>query len=144
MTYLTNDSELATLLEMEKQSIYTDQAPKAIGCYSQAIKCDQTVYTSGQLPICRQTMAVIDADLTEQVNQVFNYIEAIAIAAGGSLSQLVKLNAFVLDIDDAAIINQAMEKRFTAPYPARATVAVNALSKQVSIEIEAIMICDEH
>lgn len=128
---------------MKKQIIDTDQAPKAIGTYSQAVKCNQTVYISGQLPMSPKTMAIIDADLEQQIEQIFDNIEAIALAAGGVLADIVKLTVFLLDMADFPHLNAVMEKRFCAPYPARAAVAVKALPKDARIEIEAIMVCSE-
>jgi len=125
---------------MKKEIIATDKAPNAIGTYSQAVKCDNTVYISGQLPMNPQTMTLIDGDLSDQIEQIFDNLEAITQAAGGTLADIVKLNVFLTDMADFPILNQVMEKRFTQPYPARAAVAVKSLPKDARIEIEAVMV----
>lgn len=127
---------------MEKTIIETNQAPSAIGTYSQAVKCDNTVYISGQLPMDPISMKIIEGTISEQIEQVFNNLEAIAQAAGGELRDIAKLNVYLTDMAHSLEVNQVMKTRFCEPYPARAAVAVKSLPKQAPVEIEAIMVCD--
>lgn len=128
---------------MSKKIIHTDQAPAAIGCYSQAVQIDQTVYLSGQIPLVAQTMQLVSDNFTEQAHQVFKNLRAVAEAAGGNLNNLVKLNAYLTDLQNFAAFNAVMAEYFTAPYPARAAVEVSALPKGAMVEAEGILILDQ-
>lgn len=123
---------------MPKQIIHTDNAPKAVGTYSQAVKVGNTVYVSGQIGLDPATMTLRDG-FTAQAEQVFDNIEAIAKAAGGSLADVVKFNVSLDDLNDFNELNQIFEARLTAPYPARAALEVAALPKGALVEIEAIL-----
>ena len=128
---------------MNKEIIQTNKAPQAIGTYSQAVKVDQTVYLSGQIPLDPATMNLIEGDISMQIRQVFDNLKAVAEAAGGDLSDIVKLNAFLTDLSHFPIVNEIMGEYFTEPYPARAVVGVAALPKAVAVEMDAIMVVPE-
>ena len=122
-----------------KEIIHTNDAPKAIGTYSQAIKVDRTVYLSGQIPLVPETMAVVEGDISAQIIQVFDNLKAVTQAAGGDLSDLVKLNVFLTDLSNFPLVNEIMGKYFQEPYPARAAIGVAALPKNVGVEMDGIM-----
>ena len=128
---------------MSKKIIHTDQAPAAIGCYSQAVQIDHTVYLSGQIPLVPQTMQLVSDNFTEQAHQVFKNLRAVAEAAGGNWNNLVKLNTYLTDLQNFAAFNEVMAEYFTAPYPARAAVEVSALPKGAMVEAEGILILDQ-
>ncbi|WP_294033202.1 Rid family detoxifying hydrolase [uncultured Moraxella sp.] len=123
---------------MSKQVIHTDDAPAAVGTYSQAIKVGSTVYISGQLGLNPATMQLKDG-FQAQAEQAMDNLAAIAKAAGGSLADTVKFNVSLTDLADFAVLNQVFEARLSAPYPARAAVQVAALPKGGVVEIEAIL-----
>lgn len=125
---------------MNKIFIETNKAPQAIGTYSQAVKINDTVYLSGQIPLIPETMEVIEGDISIQIKQVFDNLNAVAKAAGGHLFDIVKLNVFLTDLSHFPIVNEIMSEYFEKPYPARAAIGVAALPKGVSIEIDAIMV----
>ncbi|MBE0468995.1 MAG: RidA family protein [Methyloprofundus sp.] len=125
---------------MEKEIIQTDAAPQAIGTYSQAIKIDNTVYLSGQIPLDPATMQIVDGDISVHIRRVFDNLQAVAQAAGGELQDIVKLNVFLTDLGHFPIVNEIMEQYFSQPYPARAAVGVAALPKGVGVEMDAIMV----
>ena len=125
---------------MLKEIISTPNAPQAIGTYSQAVKIDNTVYISGQIPLVPETMQVVEGDFKENARQVFRNINAITVAAGGDINDLVKINIFLTDLSNFASVNEVMEEFFTQPYPARAALQISALPKGVSIEADAIMV----
>ncbi len=124
---------------MTKEIIQTTKAPKAIGTYSQAVKVDHTVYLSGQIPLVPETMMIIDGDISVQITQVFDNLKAVAEAAGGGLSDIVKLNVFLTDLSHFPIVNEIMGLYFEEPYPARAAIGVAALPKAAGVEMDAIM-----
>ncbi|ATC96121.1 RidA family protein [Pseudoalteromonas tunicata] len=124
---------------MTKAIIKTDQAPAAIGTYSQAVKVGTAVYLSGQIPLVPATMTVISEDFTEQTHQVFKNLVAVCEAAGGSIQDMVKVNIFLTDLSNFATVNEVMSQYFTTPYPARAAIGVSALPRAVQIEIDGIM-----
>lgn len=128
---------------MNKEIIQTNKAPQAIGTYSQAVKVDQTVYLSGQIPLDPDTMVVVEGDISIQIKRVFDNLKAVTAAAGGDLSNIVKLNVFLTDLSHFPIVNEVMGEYFTEPYPARAAVGVAALPKEVDVEIDAIMVVPE-
>ena len=128
---------------MTKAIIETDKAPKAIGTYSQAIKVNDTVYLSGQIPLVPETMEIVEGDVSEQIRQVFNNLKAVAEASGGDFFDIVKLNVFLTDLADFPIVNEIMSEYFSQPYPARAAVGVAALPKGASVEMDAVMIIRE-
>lgn len=125
---------------MNKTIIETTNAPAAIGTYSQAVKVGNTIYLSGQIPLHPQTMQLVTGDISQQITQVFNNLQAVCIAAGGSLSDIVKLNIFLTDLSHFAIVNEIMAKFFTTPYPARAAIGVAQLPKGAQVEMDGIMV----
>jgi reactive intermediate/imine deaminase len=127
---------------MSKQIIRTDQAPRAIGTYSQAVRVDRTVYLSGQIPLAPETMELIEGDMSAQIRRVFDNLRAVAQAAGGDLSDIVKLNVFLTDLNDFALVNQIMAEYFHEPYPARAAIGVAALPKGAAVEMDAILVLE--
>jgi len=127
---------------MSKEKIYTAKAPKAIGTYSQAVKTGNTVYLSGQIPLVPETMTLAEGEISEQIIQVFNNLQAVAEAAGGSLADIVKLNVFLTDLTHFPIVNEIMGRYFQEPYPARAAVGVAALPKGAQVEMDAIIVLE--
>ena len=124
---------------MSKSIIHTHLAPQAIGTYSQAVKVGGTVYLSGQIPLDPDTMTLIEGDITAQITQVFENLKAVAHAAGGDLSDIVKLNVFLTDLSHFPIVNEIMGHYFNQPYPARAAIGVAALPKGAQVEMDGIM-----
>ncbi len=127
---------------MSREIIATAAAPAAIGTYSQAVKVDNTVYVSGQIPLLPQTMELVGADVRAQIIQVFENLQAVVSAAGGSLAHIVKLNIFLTDLQHFALVNEIMAEYFQAPYPARAAVGVAQLPKGAQVEMDAVMVLD--
>jgi len=125
---------------MNKRIVDTDRAPRAIGTYSQAMRVGETVYLSGQIPLVPETMALVQGDVRAQIRRVFDNLEAVAVAAGGGLADLVKLTVFLTDLEDFPVVNQVMAEYFNAPYPARAVIGVSALPKGAAVEMEAVMV----
>lgn len=125
---------------MSKTVIHTNQAPAAIGAYSQAIRTGNTVYLSGQIPLQPETMQLAGEDFETQAHQVFKNLRAVCEAAGGNLNQIVKLNAYLIDLADFATFNKVMEQYFTQPFPARAAVGVASLPRGALVEAEAILV----
>jgi reactive intermediate/imine deaminase len=123
--------------------IQTNDAPAAIGPYSQAIKAGNTVYISGQIPLDPTTMQMETGDIQTQTRRVFKNLAAIASAAGGSFEHMVKLNISLTDLGNFAAVNQVMEEYCSQPFPARACVGVASLPKNAEVEIEAIMVVDD-
>jgi reactive intermediate/imine deaminase len=124
---------------MSREIIATNKAPSAIGTYSQAVKVDSTVYLSGQIPLDPQTMELTGDDIRQQIQQVFDNLQAVAEAAGGSLANIVKLNIFLTDLQHFPLINEIMADYFQEPYPARAAIGVSQLPKGAQVEMDAIM-----
>lgn len=124
---------------MIREIIKTDQAPQAIGTYSQAVKVGSTVYMSGQIPLVPDTMELIEGDIKIQIQQVFNNLQAVAKAAGGSLADVAKLNVFLTDLTHFPVVNETMAEFFTEPYPARAAIGVAALPKGAQVEMDAVL-----
>lgn len=128
---------------MTRHIIHTDKAPKAIGTYSQAIKVDNTVYLSGQIPLVPETMEIIAGDIEVQIRRVFDNLRAVAQAAGGDFKDVVKLNVFLTDLVHFPKVNQIMAEYFIQPYPARAAVGVASLPRGVAVEMDAVMVLDK-
>ena len=124
---------------MTRAVIRTDQAPQAIGTYSQAIRTGNTVYLAGQIPLVPETMMLVDGDMRAQIRRVFENLAAVAGAAGGSLQDVVKLNVYLTDLGHFPLVNEVMAQYFREPYPARAAVGVAALPKGAAVEMDAIM-----
>ena len=126
---------------MSRTTISTPNAPGAIGTYSQAVNVDGTVYLSGQIALDPETMELVEGT-RKQIDRVFQNLRAVAQAAGGDLSRIVKLNVYLANLADFPVVNEVMSEYFDEPYPARAAVGVAALPKDSQVEIEAIMVLD--
>ncbi len=124
---------------MSREIISTDTAPAAIGTYSQAVKIDNTVYLSGQIPLDPQTMELCSKDIKDQIIRVFDNLDAVAKAAGGSLADIAKLNIYLTDLKNFPLINEIMADYFQQPYPARAAIGVSELPKASQVEMDAVM-----
>ncbi|MDH3350490.1 MAG: RidA family protein [Gammaproteobacteria bacterium] len=125
---------------MSKQAIHSNEAPAAIGTYSQAVKAGGLVFLSGQIPLVPATMEFVAGDFEARTRQVFDNLSAVAAAAGGSLDQVVKLTVFLTDLDNFATVNKVMEDYFDKPFPARAAVGVASLPKGADVEADAILV----
>ena len=123
----------------QKQAISTDQAPGAIGPYSQAIRAGDFVYLSGQIPLDPGTMEVVEGDFPSRARRVFANLEAVATAAGGSLGDLVKLTVYLTDLGQFAAVNEVMTEIFEEPFPSRAALGVASRPKGVDIEVEGVL-----
>ena len=128
---------------MTKEIIFTEEAPKAIGPYSQGVVAGNTLYISGQVPLNPTTGALIEGSITDQAVQVISNLESICRAANASLTDIVKLNIYLIDLSNFAEVNAVMQDKFAEPYPARATVEVSALPLGVDIEMDAIVLIHE-
>lgn len=124
---------------MSKVIIRTNDAPAAIGTYSQAVKIGTTVYLSGQIPLVPASMQMVSDNFAEQTHQVFKNLSAVCEAAGGGLNDMVKVNIFLTDLSQFATVNEIMSQYFAEPYPARAAVQVSALPRGAQIEIDGVM-----
>ncbi len=127
---------------MSRTTVHTDQAPAAIGTYSQAVKAGNTLYLSGQIPLDPQTMQMVEGDIDAHIIRVFENLKAVAEAGGGSLAQVVKLNVFLTDLGNFARVNEIMAKYFQQPYPARAAIGVASLPRGAQVEMDAIIVLD--
>ena len=127
---------------MAKTIINTADAPQAIGTYSQAVKVDNTVYISGQIPLDPASMEVVEGGIEAEITRVFDNLKAVASASGGSLADVVKLNIFLVDLGNFPIVNEIMSRYFEEPYPARAAIGVAALPKAVGVEMDAVLVID--
>jgi reactive intermediate/imine deaminase len=125
---------------MTRESISTDRAPRAIGAYSQAIRTGNWVFLSGQIPLAPESMELVQGDIEAQVSRVLDNLRAVAQAAGGDLSDIVKLTVFLTDLKHFPVVNEVMARYFREPYPARAAVGVAALPRGAAVEIDAIMV----
>lgn len=124
-----------------KQTIHTNNAPAAIGIYSQAIKTvgGSTVYLSGQIPLVPETMTLVSKDIGAQIHQVFKNLSAVCQASGGALSDIVKLNIYLTDLSHFGIVNEIMAQYFKAPYPARAALGISQLPKDSLVEMDGVL-----
>lgn len=127
---------------MAREIISTDQAPQAIGTYSQAVKIDNTVYLSGQIPLVPESMELVGGDIEAQIVRVFENLNAVAAAAGADFSHVVKLNVFLTDLTNFPVVNEVMARYFNEPYPARAAIGVAALPKGAEVEMDAVLVID--
>jgi reactive intermediate/imine deaminase len=123
-----------------RRSISTDQAPAAIGPYSQAIRVGGTVYLSGQIPLDPASGEIVGEDFALQARRVFDNLRAVAEAAGGTLDDVARLTVYLTDLGRFAAVNEIMAGYFREPYPARAAIGVAALPRNVQIEVDAIMV----
>jgi len=125
---------------MSVRIIHSDQAPAAIGPYSQAVQSGQTVYLSGQIPLDPATGEVVTGEFADRVTRVFDNLAAVCEAAGGTLNDIVKLNVFLTDMAQFPVLNSLMAERFEAPFPARAAIQVAALPRGVDVEMDGVMV----
>jgi len=123
-----------------KAIIHSDDAPEAIGTYSQAVKVGDTVYLSGQIPLDPSSMTLVDGDFAAQAHQVFKNLLAVCQAANGDLSNIVKLNIYLTDLSNFPIVNEVMSQYFAEPFPARAAIGISELPKGSLIEADGIMV----
>jgi reactive intermediate/imine deaminase len=128
---------------MPREIINTDQAPAAIGVYSQAVKVGNTVYLSGQIPLDPTTMQFVEGGMEAQIRRVFDNLAAVARASGGTLADTVKLNVFLTDLAHFGLLNQIMAEYFKEPYPARAAMGVAALPRGAQVEMDAVLVLSE-
>ena len=122
-----------------KKIIHTENAPAAIGTYSQAVVHNDLLFTSGQIPIAPETGEMLENDFSKQTHQVFRNLQAIAIAANTSLQNTIKLNIFVQDLSHFTTLNEIMAEYFEEPYPARAAIQVAGLPKDAMVEMDAVI-----
>ena len=127
---------------MPREIIHTDNAPAAIGPYSQAVKVDNTVYLSGQIPLVPESMELVSGDIHAQIRRVFDNLSAVCEAAGGNLNDIAKLNIFLTDLGHFPTVNEIMSEYFAEPYPARAAIGVAALPKGAEVEMDAVMVVE--
>ena len=128
---------------MTKKIIFTERAPKAIGPYSQAVSAGGFTFVSGQVAISPETGDLMNSSIKDQAEQVIKNLSAICEEANGSLADIVKLTIYITDMNDFAVVNETMQKYFSEPYPARATVEVSALPLGVNVEMDAVLVCHE-
>ena len=127
---------------MKKRIISTEKAPAAVGTYSQAVAITSgtTIYLSGQIPLVPETMEVIEGGIENEIHQIFKNLSAVCKEAGGGLDDIVKLNIFLTDLNNFALLNEIMATYFEQPYPARAAIGIKELPKGVSVEMDGVMV----
>ncbi len=125
---------------MTREIIHTDRAPRAIGTYSQAVRCGDTVYLSGQIPLDPETMELVNDSIEAEIHRVFRNLAAVCEAAGGDLSRIAKLNIYLTELEHFPDVNRIMAEYFTEPYPARAAVGVRQLPRGARVEADAVMV----
>ncbi len=139
ISFIPNNLYSEELKKMPKEIISTDNAPQAIGPYSQAVKTGNLIFISGQIPLDPKTGDIVDGSIEDQANQVLDNIKSICEAAGHGLEDIVKITIFLTDLGNFATVNEVMKNYFKEPYPARATVEISGLPLGVNVEIEAIV-----
>lgn len=127
---------------MPRQPVSTADAPAAIGPYSQAARCGNTVYLSGQIPLDPATGELVAGDLAAQARRAFTNLRAVCQAAGGSLDDVARVGLYLTDLSQFAVVNAVMAEVFAEPYPARSTIEVSALPKGAQFEVDAVMVLD--
>jgi reactive intermediate/imine deaminase len=125
---------------MTKERIHSSKAPAAIGPYSQAMRAGNTVYLSGQIPLDPATMEIVKGDVRSQIRQVFDNLAAVAEAAGGSLSNAVRLTVYLTDLANFPLVNEIMAEYCEQPYPARAAIGVAQLPRGAVVEVDGILV----
>ena len=125
---------------MSKEIISTENAPQAIGPYSQAVKAGNLMFISGQIPLDPKTGDLVSESIEDQAKQVLDNVKSICEASGNSLDDIVKISIFLTDLSNFSVVNDVMKEYFSEPYPARATVEVSGLPLGVNVEIEAILL----
>ena len=128
-----------TLNQKMKKPIFTSKAPAAIGPYSQAVQWGDVVFISGQIPLSPENGQLNNATFEDETNQVLDNLEAICQEAGGTLDHILKLTIYLTDLSKFDVVNSIMASRFSEPFPARATLEISKLPKEVSIEMDAIL-----
>jgi reactive intermediate/imine deaminase len=123
-----------------REVISSSDAPAAIGTYSQAIRCGNTVYLSGQIPLDPATGQMVEGAIDVHIRRVFDNLRALCVAAGGDLADIVKLGVFLTDLGHFPEVNRVMAEYFTAPFPARAAIGVAALPRGSLVEMDAIVV----
>jgi reactive intermediate/imine deaminase len=127
---------------MNRQPLHTENAPAAVGPYSQAVRCGNTLYCSGQIPLDPATMELVEGDVTVQARRVFDNLTAVLAAADSTLDNIARLGIFLTDLGDFAAVNAVMAEYFNQPYPARSTIEVSALPRGARVEVDAIAVLD--
>jgi len=127
---------------MSRHAIATDKAPSAIGPYSQAVRSGKTVFLSGQIPLDPATGQLVEGDIAAQTRRVFDNLQAVCQAAGGSLDDVMRIGIYLTDLADFASVNAVMADYFSAPYPARSTIEVAGLPRGARVEVDAILAFD--
>lgn len=127
---------------MTRQAIHTDNAPAAIGPYSQAVRCGNTVYLSGQIPFDPATMELVGGDIAHQARRVFDNLKAVCEASGGSLAQIARLGIYLTDLGKFSEVNAVMAEYFQPPYPARSTIGVASLPRGAEVEVDAVLVIE--
>jgi reactive intermediate/imine deaminase len=127
---------------MPRQIIASVDAPKAIGPYSQAVRCGNTLYFSGQTPIDPATGALVAGDITAQARRVFENLKAVCTAAGGSFAQVARVGIYLTDLANFAAVNAVMKEYFTEPFPARSTIGVASLPMNAQVEVDMVLVFD--
>jgi len=128
---------------MTRKIIHSDHAPKAIGPYSQAVRCGNTVYLSGQTPIDPATGKLVEGSIEVQTTRIFENLKAVVTAAGGSFEQIARVGIYLTDLANFAEVNKVMASYFSEPYPARSTIGVSQLPLGSQVEIDAILVLDQ-
>ena len=139
ISFIPNNLYSEESKKMSKEIIFTDNAPQAIGPYSQAVKTGNLIFISGQIPLDPKTGDIVDGSIEDQANQVLENIKSICEAAGHGFEDIVKITIFLTDLGNFATVNEVMKNYFKEPYPARATVEISGLPLGVNVEIEAIV-----
>jgi reactive intermediate/imine deaminase len=139
ISFIPNNLYSEESKKMPKEIISTDNAPQAIGPYSQAVKTGNLIFISGQIPLDPKTGDIVDGSIEDQANQVLDNIKSICEAAGHGLEDIVKITIFLTDLGNFVTVNEVMKNYFKEPYPARATVEISGLPLGVNVEIEAIV-----
>ena len=124
---------------MAKHIISTPDAPAAIGPYSQAVRVGNTIWVSGQIPLDPVTKDMVSGDIEAQIRRVFDNAKAIVVAAGASFDDVVKVNIYLLDLANFALVNKIMAEYFREPYPARAAIGAASLPRGAQVEMECIV-----
>jgi reactive intermediate/imine deaminase len=127
---------------MARLPVSTDQAPAAIGPYSQAVRSGSLLFASGQIPLDPATGQLVEGDITLQSRRVFDNLKAVCAAAGAGLDRVVRVGIYVVDLGDFAAVNAVMADYFDAPYPARSTIEVSGLPRGARVEVDAIVAFD--
>jgi len=127
---------------MPRQIIASADAPKAIGPYSQAVRCGNTLYFSGQTPIDPATGTLVAGDITAQARRVFENLKAVCGAAGGSFAQVARVGIYLTDLANFAAVNAVMKEYFAEPFPARSTIGVASLPMNAQVEVDMVLVFD--